>query len=97
MTLAEEEEQQLELQADWQMADVLHFIIVFLRDIPGLMHMDWTANALESNLITSTGGPGLLTTLHMVCPSCRMWPCTDGPVLQNSSCHVNGCLHYMYI
>ena len=64
--MAEEEEQQAELQSDWQMAEVLDFMRVFGQYIPGLARLEWTANGLESGLITSTGGPGLLTTIHMV-------------------------------
>lgn len=71
MTLAEEEEQQGDLQTMWEMADVLDFLRVFSRDIPGLSNLEWTANGLESALITSTGGPGLLASIHMVSASCR--------------------------
>lgn len=66
VTLAQEEEQQTELQSMWEMADVLDFLRVFCKDIPGIANLEWTANGLESALITSTGGPGLLATIHMV-------------------------------
>eukprot|EP00884_Botryococcus_braunii_P023667 jgi/Botrbrau1/9985/Bobra.0012s0075.2 len=65
VTLAQEEEQQAELQSMWEMAVVLDFLRVFSRDIPSIANMEWTANGLESALITSTGGPGLLASIHM--------------------------------
>jgi hypothetical protein len=66
VTLAQEEEQQGELQSMWEMADVLDFLRVFGRNIPGFANLEWTADGLELALITSAGGPGLLASLHMV-------------------------------
>lgn len=81
VTLAEEEEQQGELQSMWEMADVLDFLRVFSRDIPGLATLEWTASGLESALITSTGGPGLLASIHMVSAWCSHSRGSFGPTL----------------
>lgn len=73
----QEEEERQQLHRSWEMAAVLDFLDLFREDLK--LDRAFTAHELESVLILSPGGEGLLGAVHIVgflplavpCPSCH--------------------------
>ncbi len=64
----QEEEERQELHRSWEMAAILDFLDLFRLDLK--LDRSFTAHELESVLILSPGGEGLLGSVHTVrcCP-----------------------------
>lgn len=64
----QEEEERQQLHRSWEMAAILDFLDLFRNDLK--LDRSFTAHELESVLILSPGGEGLLGSVHTVrrCP-----------------------------
>jgi hypothetical protein len=60
----QEEEERQQLHRSWEMAAVLDFLELFRDDLN--LNRSFTARELESVLILSPGGEGLLGAVHIV-------------------------------
>jgi hypothetical protein len=65
----QEEEERRMLQRSWEMASILDFLELFRPYLN--LSRGFTVHELESVLILSPGGEGLLGTLHIVSHSCQ--------------------------
>ena len=89
----QEEEERQQLHRSWEMAVVLDFLDLFRDDLK--LDRAFTAHELESVLILSPGGEGLLGAVHIVgflpfavpCPNCHtcqfcpfFWGLMDGQI-----------------
>jgi len=91
----QEEEERKMLQKSWEMATILDFLELFRPYLN--LSRSFTVHELESVLILSPGGEGLLGTLHIVSPGLMsssmlsaFWP---SPSLEHPSGALQNVLH----